>query len=120
MAKIRLYLDEDSMSRALVRALRARGVDVVTALEAGMIERSDAHHLDYATQQGRASFSFNVPDGHQIYSDYLTQGTDQSGIVLARQQAYSISDQTRRLLKLIAALSAEEMRNRVEFLGAWK
>ena len=39
--KIRLYLEEDSMSHALVRALRARGVDVVTALEKGMIERDD-------------------------------------------------------------------------------
>lgn len=28
--KIRLYLDEDSMSDTLVRALEARGVDVVT------------------------------------------------------------------------------------------
>jgi len=28
---IRLYLEEDSMRRALVRALSARGVDVVTA-----------------------------------------------------------------------------------------
>ena len=120
MTKIRLYLDEDSMSRALVRALRARGVDVVTALQADMIERSDAHHLDYATQQGRALFSFNVSDFYQIHSDYLAQGTDHSGIVLARQQAYSIGDQTRQLLKLIAAFSAEEMRNRVEFLGAWK
>ena len=39
---IRLYIDEDSMDRALVRALRARGVDVTTALEEGMIEREDA------------------------------------------------------------------------------
>ncbi len=82
-----------------------------------MIERSDAHHLDFATQQGRELFSFNVSDCYQIHSDYFAQGTDHSGIVLARQQAYSISDQTRRLLNWIAALSAEEMRNRVEFLG---
>jgi hypothetical protein len=53
MTAIRLYMDEDSMSRSLVRALRARRVDVTTALEEGMIERSDAEHLDYATTQGR-------------------------------------------------------------------
>lgn len=51
---ILLYFDEDSMRHALVQALRARGTDVVTALEAGMIERSDAEHLDYATAQERA------------------------------------------------------------------
>lgn len=47
--KIRLYIDEDSMSHALVRALRARGVDVTTALDEAMIERSDVDHLNYAT-----------------------------------------------------------------------
>ena len=31
---IRLYLEEDSMRRSLVRALRARGIDVITALDA--------------------------------------------------------------------------------------
>ena len=30
---VRLYFDEDSMDRNLVRALRARGMDVSTALE---------------------------------------------------------------------------------------
>ena len=40
----RLYIDEDSGDRSLVQALRARGVDVITAQEAGMIERSDDEH----------------------------------------------------------------------------
>jgi len=39
--RTRLYLDEDSMQSALVIALQARGANVLTALEAGMIERSD-------------------------------------------------------------------------------
>lgn len=47
--KIRLYFDEDSMSRGLVRALRARNVDVLTAFEANMIDRDDVLHLEYAT-----------------------------------------------------------------------
>jgi len=41
------------MRGALVRALRARGVDVLTALDAGMIERSDKEHLKYAMKEGR-------------------------------------------------------------------
>ena len=46
--RVLLYCDEDSMDKDLVRALRARGVDVATALEEGMIERDDADHLDFA------------------------------------------------------------------------
>ena len=46
---LHLYLDEDAMDHDLLRALLARGMDVTTALQAGMIEREDNEHLDYAT-----------------------------------------------------------------------
>lgn len=36
MSKILLYLDEDAIDDDLVQALRFRGVDVLTATEAGM------------------------------------------------------------------------------------
>ena len=116
---IRLYIDEDSMDRALVRALRARGVDVTTALEEEMIERGDAEHLDYATAQGRVLYSFNREDFYRLHTAYLAQGKAHAGIILARQQHYSIGEQMRRLLKLIATKSADEMENWVEFLSAW-
>jgi hypothetical protein len=41
------------------------------------------------------------------------------GIILARQQRYSVGEQMRCLLKLIATKSAEEMSNHVEYLSAW-
>ena len=116
---IRLYIDEDAMDKDLVQALRARVVDVITALEAGMIERKDEEHLDYATVQGRVLYSFNVGDFNRLHTVYLTAGKSHAGIVLARQQRYSVGEQMRRLLRLIAARSAEEMRNQVEFLTAW-
>ena len=50
---IRLYLDEDTMDRALVSALRARGVDMLTAHEANRIERPDDDHLAFATAEER-------------------------------------------------------------------
>ncbi len=46
--RIRLYIDEDSMDRALVRALRARGVDILTALDEDMIAQPDEVHLAFA------------------------------------------------------------------------
>jgi hypothetical protein len=39
--------------------------------------------------------------------------------LLARQQQYSVGEYRRRLLKLMAHLTAEDMQNRVEFLSAW-
>jgi hypothetical protein len=46
-----LYIDEDSMDRDLVRALRARGVDVTTAQDVGMMGCCDEEHLLFATNQ---------------------------------------------------------------------
>ena len=107
------------MDRALVRALRARGVDVTTALEEGMIEREDAEHLNYATEQGRVLYSFNQEDFYRLHMTYLAQGKSHAGIILARQQHYSVGEQMRRLLRLIATRSADEMKNWIEFLSAW-
>ena len=107
------------MHRSLVRALRARGVDVVTALDAEMIERKDAEHLDYATQQGRVLCSFNIGDFYRLHTDYVARKKLHAGIILMRQQHYSVGEQMRRLLRLIAGKSAEDMKNWVEFLSTW-
>lgn len=104
---------------ALVKALCARGVEVVTALEVGMIDRDDAEHLDYALAHGRTLCSFNVGDFYDLHTRYLSEGKAHAGIILARQQVYSVGELMRRLLKLTAAKSAADMRNEVEFLSAW-
>jgi hypothetical protein len=117
--KVRLYLDEDSMRLALVETLRARSVEVIAALEQGMVERTDEDHLEHATAQGHVLYSYNVGDYFRLHTAFLREGRAHAGIILARQQHYSVGEQMRRLLKLIAALSAEEMQNRVEFLSAW-
>ena len=119
MTALRFYLDEDSMRRALVEGLRARGVDVLTALEAGMIERGDDEHLAFATAEGRALLSFNVGDFARLHAAWLARGAVHAGIVLAPQQRYPLGELIRRLAALAAARSAEDLQNRVEFLSAW-
>jgi hypothetical protein len=95
MSRLRLYLDEDAMQHGLVIALRARRIDIVTAAEAGMINKSDEDHLDRAAALTHA------------------------GIVLAPQQRYSVGEQLRRLLDLLNKKTAVEMQSRVEHLSAW-
>lgn len=107
------------MSHALVRGLRARGVDVVTALEEGMIERDDDEHLEFAAKIERLLYSFNVGDFYSLHRRYLSEGKEHAGLILTRQQQFTIGEQLRRLLRLIAKVPAEEMKSRVEFLSAW-
>ena len=119
MSHVRLYLDEDAVDGAFVAAVRARGVGVTIAAELGMTDRSDEEHLAAASSQGRILFSFNASDYCRIHTELLTQGKSHAGIILAPQQRYSIGERVRRLLNLIAALSAEQMHNRIEFLSNW-
>ncbi len=116
---IRLCLDEDSMDGDLVRALRGRSVDVITALDAGMIDRPDADHLDYATAHGRVLCTFNTGDFYRLHGEYAGENKSHAGIILARQQHYTVGEQMRRLLRLLAAKSEDSMRNQVEFLSHW-
>lgn len=115
---IRLYFDEDSMDHKLVRALRARGMDAKTALDENMIDRADEEHLDFATKQGRVLYSFNRGDFYALHTRFLSEGKPHAGIILANQQHYSVGEQMRRILRLSAAKSPEDMQNWIEFLSA--
>ncbi len=119
MSQVRVYFDADSMQRAVVVGLRARGADVTTALEAGMTDRSDEDQLEFAGSQGRVLFSFNASHFCRIHAELLANGKTHAGIVVAPQQRYSVGERVRRLLRLIAAKTAEEMRDRLEFLSDW-
>ena len=115
----RLCLDEDSMDRALVAALRARGVDVLTALEADMIERNDADHLTHSTSVDRVLLTCNIGDFCRLHHEWLSSGRPHAGIVCMPQQGLSIGPRLRCLLRLLAAVSAEEMWSRLAFLSNW-
>ncbi len=106
MMQIRLYVDEDAMARTLVQGLRARGVDLITVLDAGMSEQDDSAQLEHAAAQGRVLYTFNVGHFYQLHSEYLAQGKNHAGIIVVHRQRYSVGEQIRRLLKVINTKSA--------------
>jgi hypothetical protein len=117
--QVRLFVDEDAMADALMTGLRARGVNLLTASEAGTRKLKDDEQLEFATAQGRVLYTFNVSDFYQLHTAWAIQGKSHAGIIFAPQQRYSIGEQMRRLLKLIRLRSAEEMIDSVEFLSHW-
>ncbi|MGL4883052.1 MAG: DUF5615 family PIN-like protein [Waterburya sp.] len=118
MSLIRLLIDEDSMDRRFVRALRARKIDIITVGELGTSSFSDQDQLILATEQQRVLYTFNVGDFCQLHSTYIVEGQTHFGIIISSQE-YSIGEQMRRVLKLIATKSAEEMVNQIVFLSAY-
>jgi hypothetical protein len=116
---LRLYLDEDSMDRALVQALRARGLDVETAYEAGTIAQSDESQLRHAAEQRRVLVTYNARDFCRLHREFLLRNEGHMGVVIS-DQSHSVGEALRRLLRLSGALSAEQMENHLEFLSAWR
>lgn len=108
------------MRRSLVFGLRARNVDVVTASDADMINRDDEDHLAHAAISGRVLYTFNVADYCALHQSWISRERFHSGIIVAPQQRYSIGEELRLLMRLIASVTAEEMRNRIEFLSSWQ
>ena len=118
MSAIRFYCDEDSQNRALVQALRSRGVEVTSAAEAGLLAHTDEAQLLWAREQGRVLFTHNVGDFCRLHYQFLREAKQHAGIVVA-EQGPSIGERLRQLLRLNDTRTAEEMRNRLEFLSNW-
>lgn len=114
--RISLYVDEDAMSRALIRGLRSCGLDVTSVLDEGRVGQNDRAQLDYASRKERVLYTFNVGDFCRLHKEYLNEGRRHTGIIVVYRQRYSIGEQLRLLLRLAEIRSAEEMRNQLIFL----
>ena len=108
------------MDDDLVQAFRLRGADVQTALEAGLVAQPDREHLAHAAREGRVLYTFNVGDFMRLHGEYLSAGRAHAGVIFGDPQRFGVGEQMRRLLRIIALRSAEELRGGYEFLSAWQ
>ncbi len=107
--RIRFYMDEQ-VPRAVTEGLRRRGVDVLTAQEAGLIATPDTRHLARAFQEGRVLFT---QDTDFLYMH--TSDQNHCGIVYAHQQR-PVGYIVKGLMLIYEVLSPTEMIGQVEFL----
>ena len=107
------------MDGDLVAALRSRGVEVVTALDVGLIGKTDEEQFAFATQRECVLYTFNVSDFYRLHTQWTGEGREHGGMILAQQQRFSVGEQLRRILRLGAGTTMGNMRNRTEFLGNW-
>ena len=119
MTAIRYSLDEDCQSGALAAALREHGVEVLTSSEAGLAGATDDAQLQHATDTGFVLVTNNISDFAALHTRWLAEGRHHAGIVLFPQQALSIGEVVRRLAHLRRTLTAEQIRDRLEWLSAW-
>lgn len=112
MNRVRLYVDED----AVVEGLRARGVDVLTTMDARRCGTSDREQLAFAAQEGRSIYTFNVGHFARLHGRFLREGVDHCGIVVLPDQRYSVGEKIRRIAGFLSHVTATDMVNRMEFL----
>lgn len=114
---IRLYLDEDVHKR-VASALRLRHFDVFSAHDLQRWGLSDEEQLTYAAAEGRALFTYNTSDFLRLHLDWLQRGREHAGIIISDQLA--IGEIVHRLLNLLNRVTADEMRNQLHWLQAFK
>lgn len=116
MSKLRLLIDEDAQHRGLAPALRARGVDVTTVRDLGMLGAEDESILVRAVAESRVIYSLNAGDFFRLHTQWMQLGQEHAGIIIVPRQRYSVGEQLRRLFAVINRRSAENMRNEIVFL----
>ncbi|MEP0959069.1 hypothetical protein NC995_21620 [Leptolyngbya sp. FACHB-1515] len=71
-----------------------------------------------AAQQQQVIYSHNISDFYQLHIEFIVSSENHSGIAFLAQN-YSVGEQVRAILELIANKTAEEMENQLEFLSKY-
>ena len=99
------------MWTSVAGALQARGIDVLTAQDAGRCGLPDPDQLAFATADQRVVMTFD--------SDYVAlhnTGVAHAGIVWCPLRKYSVGQLLQSLLVLHGVLDRDYMRNHLEYL----
>lgn len=112
----RLYFDEDVDAR-LTEALRRRGYDVKTTVEAGLLEASDEEQWAYAANHQRVLVTHNIKHFPGVHATWVEAGREHWGIIVLIGHS-AVRLWLRRMERLLSRFSAEDLRNKLLFLGA--
>jgi hypothetical protein len=113
---VRFYFD-NHLPKVVANELRKRGVDVLTAHEAGRSRRPDDDLLRLATAEGRVVVTQDE-DFKVLAAAFQTRGEPFAGVVFCDQTKYLnrpgalLAD----LLTLHGVYSADDMRDHLEYL----
>ena len=114
---VALYTDTDVHGK-LVKQIRARGYDAISAGEVHNENLSDPEHLAFAVSQGRAILTHNTKDFEPLAQQFGNEGKEHFGIVVSPQ--LSIGELLRRVLKMLNTVDVDQMRNSYRDLGEFK
>jgi hypothetical protein len=116
MASVKVYLDED-VHNLIADALRLRGWEAQTTVQAGNQSQPDSNQILYAAAHGYSIVSYNVTDFPRLHDEIIAAGGHHAGIIIATQDRPSAN--ARALLSLVSAFTAEDFADQLVYLNNW-
>jgi predicted nuclease of predicted toxin-antitoxin system len=108
-----LYLDED-VSVLVATLLQARGLDVKTTREQGMLGKSDETQLGYASSLDRCVLTHNRLDFEKLHAESIATEKPHAGIIIAaRRNPHELA---RRVSILCDSLTADEISSQLLYI----
>ena len=110
---ISIYTDED-VDVLIKPLLHAKGLSVFTALDEGMLEKSDKEQLEHAIKLECVFLTHNRVHFEKLSSEFLEKGKGHYGVIVAtRRNIYELARRIARLLKLH---TAENIKNQLWYI----
>ena len=107
------YLDEN-IHIGVADILRSRGLKAVTSLEAGNNGKSDSEQLEFAVTNQFVLLTHNRVDFEKLVQEYFIEGITHYGVIVAVFN--SPKEISRRLLKILQNVTADEMINQIRYI----
>jgi len=114
LAKLKIYTDENVDVR-ISEGLKKRGISSFSATKKGISGSTDLQHFEFATRLKAVIFTH---DHHFIgIAKRLTQeGKEHWGVIFVEMNRLTIGACIKRLSLYAEILTAEEMKNQIEYL----
>ena len=108
---IKLYTDED-VNPIIAAHLHRKGYNALSAHDAGQANQGipDSEQLEYATQQNRVIFTFNVADYIELDIQWKAENKVHRGIIVSKR-IENIGELIRRLKRHIDTVPTEIQNN---------
>ena len=107
---IQFFFDQH-MPSAVAKGLRLRGIDVLTAQDAGRCGFADPDQLQFATAEERVLVTYD-PD----FLALAASGVRHAGIAYFHATKYSVGQQIQMLALIQGVFVWDDMKDRVEYL----
>ena len=108
--EIRFHLDEN-VDPVVAVALRQYGVDVTTAVDAGLRTKSDLEQLEFARQEERVVVTHDRDFLRMASADH-----EHFGIAYCQIGSRTVGELIRSLQLIYDVLQPDEMHNHIEYL----